>query len=507
MKIIKDLVHGYVEIDELEEELIDTIYFQRLKDITQLTAQYAFPSATHNRFEHSLGVMHLSKKALFSLREQLFNEYKITEEKYLKLYINITIASLLHDVGHAPFSHLGELYFREEEIKYELEKIISVKKYAIDNRIFKKGSKHELMSCYVILSKFDEIIKSIKGKKYVDLIDYELICRCIVGSTYFQEDRWMENLIIQILNSNTIDTDKLDYLMRDAQMTGISVPVIDTARFFAGILIHPITKKITFSSKALPVVQNIIDARDSLYLWVYNHHITVYTDFVMEFYLKHLIANYEAKNKFKDKLNPYDYFSCDAIINKLPTNSDLNTKFKEPFTYIKTNDASDYTKNILPQLMERSFLKPLWKTIYEYNKFLENNVDDDNLIDDITSKLCDKNYVYRRYIVTKIIESCKLRLGDVFIVPRSNKFYSLNVKNVFSVYLDRFNTNINKLLPQRDFRQLYNDVAFYVFGKEDKLDIIKDQFIKIIKQPIPHEDELPKGATVLEWFTFKNPRG
>ena len=66
-KVIRDVVHGYIEIDSLTEKIIDTYNFQRLKDIRQLTAQYVYPSATHNRFEHSLGVMHLAVQAFESL--------------------------------------------------------------------------------------------------------------------------------------------------------------------------------------------------------------------------------------------------------------------------------------------------------------------------------------------------------------------------------------------------------------------------------------------------------
>ena len=63
VKIIRDLVHGYIEVDDLEMKIIDTPNFQRLKDIRQLTCQQAYPSANHTRFEHSLGVLHLAKKS------------------------------------------------------------------------------------------------------------------------------------------------------------------------------------------------------------------------------------------------------------------------------------------------------------------------------------------------------------------------------------------------------------------------------------------------------------
>ena len=324
--MIKDLVHGYIEIDSRVEQLINTLHFQRLKDIAQLTTQQAYPSATHNRFEHSLGVMHLSVVAFKILYKILKEEpHRIDETRLEVLLDHLTIASLLHDVGHAPFSHLGEKYYRKKEIREQIDKIINRKNFNIDNLIFLEGSSHELMSCYIILSKYSEKIIEMFDNK----IDFELVCRCIVGARYQIRAKWVENLLVEILNSDTIDVDKLDYLVRDAFMTGVNVPNIDLVRLFKNIYIN--NKKITFRSNALPVIQNIIDARDSLYLWVYNHHTAVYTDFIIEFYIKHQISNFES-NKFSDKLDPKCYFSCDAISESLVSNSDLRTKMKELHT-------------------------------------------------------------------------------------------------------------------------------------------------------------------------------
>ena len=67
-KVIKDLVHDYIEIDTFFESLINTKYFQRLRNIRQLTCQHVYPSANHTRFEHSLGVYHLSRRCLGALK-------------------------------------------------------------------------------------------------------------------------------------------------------------------------------------------------------------------------------------------------------------------------------------------------------------------------------------------------------------------------------------------------------------------------------------------------------
>ncbi|HCU21452.1 MAG TPA: dGTP triphosphohydrolase [Candidatus Atribacteria bacterium] len=501
-KIIRDLIHGYVEIDDSIEEIINTLHYQRLKDICQLTAQHVFPSATHNRFEHSLGVMYLSRKALNSLKPLLEEKYNIDKDMYDRLYWHLTFASLLHDVGHAPFSHLGERYYREEEIKKEISETIRAQKMQepFSDDVFSEGTPHELMSCYIILKKYVEILSKLNNTG--SSVDFELICRCILGNQYKSSHKWLENIIIGLLNSNTIDTDKLDYLMRDAYMTGVNVPLIDTTRLFRNIYINPITKEITFHHRSLPVIQSIIDSRDSLYLWVYNHHISVYTDFIVEFYIKHLIANYENKSKFVDKMDPNDFFSCNAICNGLVSDSNLKNKLKEPLPYILNNkgNISNYTKKIFPQLFERKFLKPLWKTIYEHKQFLENNIQDVTVREKLIDSLCRKDYAYRRYIVKILINECNLAHGDVFIVPRSNKFYFLNPESLFRVHIDDHDERIETLLPQKKFSDLYNDVSFYIFGPKEKLDQVKTKFIEVVNRLLPSKDGLSDNAVNLRWF-------
>ncbi|MGA9087395.1 MAG: HD domain-containing protein, partial [Methanoregula sp.] len=96
-KIIKDPVHGYVEVDEEILPLLDSPAVQRLRYIRQLGFSYlVYPGANHTRFEHSVGTMHLAGVACrqFGL---------CTEDRQLVL-----VAALLHDVGHGPFSHASE---------------------------------------------------------------------------------------------------------------------------------------------------------------------------------------------------------------------------------------------------------------------------------------------------------------------------------------------------------------------------------------------------------------
>ena len=95
---IKDPVHGYVYITELEKKIIDSFPVQRLRRLRQLAgAEYVYPGANHTRFEHSVGVMYLAGKVV----ENPNIGQRINEDEAEM----VRIAALLHDVGHGPFSH------------------------------------------------------------------------------------------------------------------------------------------------------------------------------------------------------------------------------------------------------------------------------------------------------------------------------------------------------------------------------------------------------------------
>ena len=109
MIYINDRIHGNIEIDVIAQSIIDTPEFQRLRRISQTgVLQWIFPSANHSRFEHSIGVYHLAKE----FAKNLLEKYELkNKEKLIKI---ISIAGLIHDLGHLAFSHLFELlvFFR-----------------------------------------------------------------------------------------------------------------------------------------------------------------------------------------------------------------------------------------------------------------------------------------------------------------------------------------------------------------------------------------------------------
>ncbi len=149
MKLIHDPIHGHIELDDFAVRLVDTPEFQRLRRITQLgLAFFAYPSARHTRFEHSLGTFHLAKR----IRE---HNSEIEE--------GAVYAALLHDLGHYPFSHtLEALYPRHEEntkwfIRHgEIGDVVR-ERYSIEE--FLKLLKHPLVSGDIDADRMDYLVR------------------------------------------------------------------------------------------------------------------------------------------------------------------------------------------------------------------------------------------------------------------------------------------------------------------------------------------------------------
>lgn len=499
-KVIRDLAHGYITLDEFFQKLVDNKHFQRLRYIKQLTCQHVYPSANHTRFEHSLGVYYLSRRYFKAIKRQLIESGDVDEKSFENMLFNLSVAALLHDVGHAPLSHLGEKYFNVRKIKKAFEVECDSRNIAYKDICACKGAApHELMSCYIIVKYFYNIILQEKAKEYD--VDFELICRMIVGATYNTDSKWFEDLAIGVLNSSTIDMDKLDYIIRDPLMTGISVPRIDVTRFFRGLKYKKETHKVVILKQAITVVQNIIDTRDCLYLLVCNHHVTVYTDFIIEFYIKHLMLMHDKGQLAitEDSLAANDYFSCDAIGEKLVTDGDLLCKLKE--YYNKNKNFSPYTQVITPQIFERKFLAPLWKDLYSFNMFQEKYIGDTYKIEDMLKKMCDnEDYIYRRYIAREINNKLKLTHGNIFIVPRSNKFYMDNPNNKFYIYVNDCLKKISELLPQKYYGNLHSGAAFYVYGPKEHINEVREAFVEVIKRGLPSKDKIDYPESIPNWL-------
>jgi len=212
---IRDTVHGFIHFNELERSVIDHPVFQRLRNINQLGwTHYIYPGATHKRFEHSIGVMHLSSRVLDHLyyhqrdkeTREIMHRYLGDENEYRVKRQIFRISSLLHDLGHPPFSHSGEdLFNLKSEEKHEKYTVSLIKKYipeVIDSSTDRDVNTYNINSNEVA----DYILKKIP-------------------------------LLNEIL-SGTIDVDRADYLLRDSIHLGVEYGKYDLNRLLDSFILR-----------------------------------------------------------------------------------------------------------------------------------------------------------------------------------------------------------------------------------------------------------------------------
>ncbi|KAL4232822.1 SAM domain and HD [Mactra antiquata] len=216
--IINDPIHGTIQLHPLCLKIIDTPEFQRLRYLKQIgTTYFVYPGASHDRFEHSIGVCHLAGKFVEILKANQ-PDLDIDDEDVLCL----KIAGLCHDLGHGPFSHVFEHIVSEIRGDQEGE----------------EKWKHEIAS----INMFDHLIKENKlddefGKYNLKEKEKEFIKQLIYRKPYHEdpekEDSAREEktghgkdkeFLYQIVanQTNGLDVDKWEYFARDCYMLGIS---------------------------------------------------------------------------------------------------------------------------------------------------------------------------------------------------------------------------------------------------------------------------------------------
>ena len=174
---IRDPVHGYIFMSNIEKDLINSKPIQRLRRIKQLSGAYfTYPGAEHSRFSHSLGVMHLAGILGKHLEERGY----IDEEEVQKL----RVAGLLHDVGHGPFSHVyEEILHKYRNVTHEDLAQWLIKESIVKDILEKYGYSPDEMADLAIgradLGKKSFINQVIASQFDVDIMDY------LVRDSYF----------------------------------------------------------------------------------------------------------------------------------------------------------------------------------------------------------------------------------------------------------------------------------------------------------------------------------
>ena len=219
-KIINDPVYGFIDVPgDLIFDIITHPWVQRLRNIKQLgLTSFVYPGATHSRFQHALGVLHLTDLAVRTLRRKGIGISPEEEEATL-------IAILLHDIGHGPFSH------------------------ALENSII-SGIRHEDLSM-LLMQKMNE---QFNGRLSLAIK--------IFGGEY--KRKFLNELI-----AGQIDMDRLDYLRRDSFFTGVIEGSVGSDRIIR--MLNVVDERLAIDEKGIYSLEKFIIARRLMYWQVYMH--------------------------------------------------------------------------------------------------------------------------------------------------------------------------------------------------------------------------------------------
>ena len=265
----QDPIHGYIPFSSAtadgevsERDIVDSDWVQRLRQIHQLqTAWLVYPSAEHTRFQHSLGAMHLASKTLARLYPSLVDVCnELGESLPSRAYLEslVRMAALLHDVGHGPFGHFFDAKF-----------------------LSKYNTNHEKLGAEIIRQKLAPMLRQIRRNpngvlEKHETLDPEQIAFLIVrpmkaGNATQQSDRieptWLH--LLRSLFSGLYTVDNMDFVLRDAYMTGFSARAFDIDR-----LLHYsfFTRRgLTVHQKGFATLTRFLSVRAELFRSVYFH--------------------------------------------------------------------------------------------------------------------------------------------------------------------------------------------------------------------------------------------
>ena len=426
---INDSIYGTIQLTNFAVKIIDTIEFQRLRNMKQLsTCNYIFQNAVHTRFEHSIGTYYLSQQltsqiSIDSNKNDINNDIKKNKyiyeylkktylennrlckfDKYLQELINI--AALCHDIGHGPFSHIFDDDFLN---------IVGLQNH--------QNATHEKRSCLLLdnIIKKSSILSSIIPSSHIQFIQ-----------TIINPDEHCNGFLYQIVsnNFNGLDIDKIDYLTRDTKCLGMETGfdyrrIINYALESNDIIIYP--EQCAFD------IYNVFCTRHKMHNQVYTHKGVISSHYM----IIELLLELDKIIDIKKSLDDLDFFCklTDNYIMEYPK-----------FLKLLNNNSNKKIDDLSNRLNTHN----LYSVI---GKFISKNII--NL---------DKSIIFKKY--PKLLD-------DVIIFSKKIGFVGGNKKHPFEniiIYKTKDMTTskitkITNIIPE-----IYQEYIYIVFYKEQNND-------------------------------------
>ena len=307
---IIDPVHGFIDLSQVEKEIVELPIFKRMQSLKQLSlTNWVFPGAEHTRYMHSLGVMYIADMMAINLKNlDGHPRYNDGERQLLRL------AGLLHDIGHYPLSHVTE-YVYNDNLLTENDTLLTINqniKKKIDSLLddtkmpeymksrYSKPMHHETIGTKVIEN--NTTIKQII-EKYCPFIDIKDICDIIVGHV---ERNPEISAMVQLIHSE-LDADGIDYVMRDASFSGTSYGGFELGLLLRNLVITDYNgfEIVGIKPKGISIVDQYLISKYFSYTQViFNKHVAIF-DTMAEIFSKYLINLSKSTYPSTKDLNRY----------------------------------------------------------------------------------------------------------------------------------------------------------------------------------------------------------